>query len=38
MTTHIRRGFKLIGLSLALGLYLCWRFIKAAIRAEPIYE
>jgi hypothetical protein len=30
--------YALIGLSLLLGLYLCWRFVKAAVRAEPIYE
>ncbi len=28
----------LIGLSLALGVYLCWRFVKAALKAEPVYE
>ncbi len=28
----------LIAISLAFGIYLCWRFVKAAIKAEPIYE
>lgn len=30
--------YGLIAVSLLCGLYLCWRFIKAAMRAEPIYE
>lgn len=28
----------LIGISLVGGLYLCWRFVKGAIKVEPIYE
>lgn len=28
----------LIVVSLAMGVYLCWRFVKAALKAEPIYE
>lgn len=30
--------YGLIALSFVGGLYLCWRFVKAAIKAEPIYE
>ncbi len=30
--------YGLIAVSFFGGLYLCWRFIKAAMRAEPIYE